>query len=168
MQLACQSETLLLVLSKHNRWWLARRARDYVSGLKERDRSLDYLFLWDRWIAGILKSDTISLKGRTTLWEKAPDLSFSEEKTWKHFYLSVNSNFQILRYQKTGRRQLVKTRHFTWRESNHHFPVFSDVNLTQFFHNWLNYTDEIFWQGIHLLGISWCGKTAEGQNTDFG
>lgn len=117
MQLACQSETLLLVLSNHNRWWLAQRAGANVSGLRERDKSLGYLFLWERCIAGILKSDTISLKGRSMLWEKASDLSFSQEQTWKHHYLSIvsppNSNFQILRDQKTGKRQLVKRRLFT-------------------------------------------------------
>lgn len=117
VQLACQSETLLLLLSNHNRWWLAQRAGTNVSGLRERDRSLDYLFLWERQIAGILKSQTTSLKGRTTLWEKTSDLSVSQEQTWKYFYPSViflpNSNFQILSDQNTGKRQLVKRSHFT-------------------------------------------------------
>lgn len=81
MQLGCQSQTLLLVLSNQNRWWLAQRAGANVSGLRESDRSLDYLFLWEGCIAGILTSDTISLKGRTMLWEKVSDLSFSQEQT---------------------------------------------------------------------------------------
>jgi len=50
-----------------------------MSGLTERDRSGDYLCLWERWVAGILKSDVISLKERIILWEKAPDLRFPQE-----------------------------------------------------------------------------------------